>query len=197
MGFAPHQIPAFLEQDWYERFIRPTKFPADAAAHLVCRSAQCTLREATLVLGIPPGSVRDEVNDDAFWKGAKDAPIDFRFAVVGLGTHLREIADYLPDYQRRRDILSNWVLPEETWRELADPPPRNLWETSRPRRPETPDRLHLHLAARHRREHLFAPRPLEQARPELIRRAWAARRPTTRGWLGHGGEPSRRRPHWF
>lgn len=39
--------------------------------------------------------------------------MDFRFAVVELGSHLRELADQLPDYHRRRDVLHNWVLPEE------------------------------------------------------------------------------------
>lgn len=27
-GFAPHHIPAFLEQDWHERFIRPANIPS-------------------------------------------------------------------------------------------------------------------------------------------------------------------------
>ncbi|MBB5935710.1 TniQ family protein [Streptomyces zagrosensis] len=200
MGFAPHQIPAFLEQDWYERFIRPTRFPVDerrvrrtAAAHLVCRAAQCTLREATHILGIPEGSVRDDVNDDAFWTGAKDAPIDFRLAVVELGTHLHEIADQLPDYQRRRDILSDWVLPEETWRKLTS----DLPEISG-KRPVLDDRkrqvasifIWTRVTAG---EHLFAPRPLEQAQPEQIRQAWAARRPTTWHQLAGRHDPG---PHY-
>ncbi|MER5491241.1 hypothetical protein [Streptomyces sp. NPDC002490] len=37
-------------------------------------------------------------------------------------------------------------------------------------------------------EHRFAPWPLEQAQPEPIRRAWAARRPTT--WHQLVGQPN-------
>ncbi|WP_228985222.1 hypothetical protein, partial [Streptomyces sp. DH12] len=38
--------------------------------------------------------------------------------------HLGENIDQLPDYQRRRDVLRNWVLPPSDWLEVTAQLPR-------------------------------------------------------------------------
>ncbi|MFF4602356.1 TniQ family protein [Streptomyces sp. NPDC001339] len=193
-GIAPHHIPAFLEPEWYERFIRPARLPFDdrllrrsAAIHLVRGTAQCTDREAALILGIPADKMPASINDDRFWIAHKEAPMDFRFAVFELAMHLRDTTAPRVDYQRRRDTLRNWVLPEDAWRTLTARLPK-----IHGKQPVLDDRkrqlasilVWTHVTGG---EHLFAPRPLEQAQPEHIRRAWAARRPTT--WHQLSGRP--------
>jgi hypothetical protein len=113
-------------EDWHERFIRPAGIPIDerlvrrcAAIQLVRRAAHCDAHEAALLLGIPTDKVPSGIDDDRFWIGAKDAPTDFRIAMVELGLHLGENVDRLPDYQRRRDALRGWVLRQDDWREVT------------------------------------------------------------------------------
>ncbi|MFD0279510.1 hypothetical protein ACFVHB_37235 [Kitasatospora sp. NPDC127111] len=179
-GFEPQHIPAFLEQDWYDRYIRPADIPINdrllrrsAAIQLVRCSAKCTDREAAELLGIPPDKVPTGIDDDRFSTGSRDAPMEFRAAVVELGGHLRDTASQLVDYQRRRDALKDWALPQETWQELTA------------LLPETPGKQPV-LDDRKRqiasiyvwtcvtgREHIFAPRPIEQAQPEPTRQEWA------------------------
>ncbi|MCH0565585.1 MULTISPECIES: TniQ family protein [unclassified Streptomyces] len=193
-GFAPHHVPAFLEQDWHERFIRPTRIPLDerlvrrcAAIQLVRRAAYCDTREAALLLGIPADKVPRGIDDDRLWIGAKDAPTDFRIAVTELGLHLGENIDRLPDYQRRRDVLRDWVIPQSDWLEVTAHLPRPIGK-----QPVLDDRKRqiasIFIWTRVTGgEHLFAPRPLEQTQPQHIQRAWAARRPTT--WHQLVGRP--------
>ncbi|MGW6740270.1 TniQ family protein [Streptomyces sp. NPDC055025] len=199
-GFAPHHIPAFLEQDWHDRFIRPAGIPLDqrlvrryAAIQLVRRAAHCDTHEAALLLGIPIDKIPAGIDDERFWIGARDAPTDFRIAMTELGLHVGEHRYRLPDYQRRRDSLRNWVLPQNDWREVTAQLPRTIGK-----QPVLDDRKRqvasIFIWTRVTGgEHLFAPRPLEHDQPQHIRRAWAARRPTTWHQLAGRSDPG---PHY-
>ncbi|MFF8173595.1 hypothetical protein [Streptomyces chartreusis] len=199
-GFVPHHIPAFLEQDWYDRFIRPAGIPLDqrlvrrcAAINLVRRAAHCETREAALLLGIPIDKIPVGIDDDRFWIGAKDAPTDFRIAMTELGLHVGEHRDRLPDYQRRRDSLRDWVLPQNDWGEMTAQLPRTIGK-----QPVLDDRKRqvasIFIWTRVTGgEHLFAPRPLEHDQPPQIRQAWATRRPTTWHQLAGRLDPG---PHY-
>lgn len=145
-----------------------------ARARAAAADRACTDREAAELLGIPPDKLPTDIVDDRFWTGSKDAPMEFRAAVVEAAGHLRETAGHLADYPRRRDALKDWALPQQTWRALA-----TLLPEAPGKQPILDDRKRqvASISVWTRvtgGEHIFAPRPIEQAQPEHTRSEWAA-----------------------
>jgi hypothetical protein len=187
-GYQPENIPAFLEDAWFEqhlaelgcqnrlsRVLRRT-----AAATLVQWSAGGPLGDAAAYLGInPKGGQFAPTNDLYQWLDSAQVRPRFTTALDGLAASLSATPGLL-NYQHRRDALQTWSLHPSIWTEIIS----QLPPVPGPVQPTLDDRKRQEASAFvwarvTQGELRFAPRPIEAAQPEPVRRAWAARHGAT------------------
>ncbi len=187
-GYGPENIPAFLEDAWFERHLAQLGcknrlsrvLRRTAAATLVQWSAGGSLGDAAAYLGINPKGRQFAPTGDLYqWPDSARVRPRFIAALNNLAADL-STAPGLLNYQRRRDALRTWSLPPGTWTEIISqlpPVPGPVQPTFDERkRQEASAFIRAHVT---QGEPRFAPRTIEAGQPEPIRRAWAARRGTT------------------
>ncbi|WP_078869203.1 MULTISPECIES: TniQ family protein [unclassified Streptomyces] len=186
-GYQPEHIPAFLEPDWYQRYLASYAGSASkavrraAAVRLVQWAMGGTYDDAAEFLGITPvqthlltgretrRSVRTGCN-----------PLELDRALRALASELQSPRQPPVDYRRRRQALHEWVLSIDAWNALVRelPPTLTRFRTLTNDRKRQDSSVFIWTLVT-RGEHLFAPRPLEAAQPAEIQQQWAGRRNTT------------------
>jgi hypothetical protein len=185
-GYRPEHIPAFLEQAWFDEHLAPLECGSVtsaarrfAAATLVQWAAGGSVGDAAHYLGFnPKGRQYAPTNDLARWL-ANLGPDRFTRALHNLA-HQLDTAKNPPDYQRRRSALQHWSLTPEEWNEIIS----QLPPVPGPIRPVLGDRKRQEASVFiwtlvTRGEPRAAPRPIEEAQPDTMRRDWQLRRGAT------------------
>jgi hypothetical protein len=187
-GYRPENIPAFLEDAWFERHLAQLGcknrlsrvLRRTAAATLVQWSAGGSLGDAAAYLGINPEGGQFAPTSDLYqWLDSARVRPRFTTALNDLAASLGTTPGLL-NYQHRRDALQTWRLLPATWTEIVS----QLPPVPGPVQPTFDDRKRQEASAfiwariTHG-ELRFAPRPIEAEQPEPIRRAWAARHGAT------------------
>ncbi|MEW2626277.1 TniQ family protein [Streptomyces sp. NPDC048106] len=185
-GYPAEHIPAFLELDWYQRYLANC---AGSESKVVRRAAAVRLvqwarggayDDAAEFLGIPPVPTHLLAGRETRRSGwTRCNPLEMDRALRALASELQSRPPLI-DYRRRRQALHEWVLSIDTWRALVRELPPSLAQF----RAQTDDRKRQDASVFvwtlvTRGEHLFAPRPLEAAQPTEVQQQWAARRNTT------------------
>ncbi|MGW2017345.1 TniQ family protein [Streptomyces sp. NPDC001927] len=184
--YQPEHIPAFLEPDWYQRFLATCagsevkSVRRAAAVRLVQWTMGGTYDDAARFLGITPVQTHLLSARETRRSGRTGCnPLEFDRALRALASELQSARQPLVDYRRRREALQEWVLGIDAWNALVSELPPTLVQF----RTRTDDRKRQNASVFvwtlvTRGEHLFAPRPLEAAQPTEIQQQWAARRNT-------------------
>jgi hypothetical protein len=185
--WGPGNIPAFLEQAWFEDHLAclecgPTVKAARriAAATLVQWTAGGSAGEAARYPGFnPDGGQYAPTTDLARWL-ATLGPGRFTRALHEITLRLEQASDLLVNYQHRRHLLQDWAL---TTRERSDMTSR-LPPVPGPVQPVLDDRKRQEASAFiwarvTQGEPRFAPRPIEASQPEPVRREWISYRANT------------------
>ncbi|MGW8455894.1 TniQ family protein [Streptomyces niveus] len=185
-GYQPEHIPAFLEPDWYQRYLarcagsEVKSVRRAAAVRLVQWAKGGTYGDAAEFLGIAPVQTHlltgRETRRSAW---TRCNPLEVDNALRALASELQARRQPPIDYRRRRQALHEWVLSIDSWEALLNELPSVRTQT----RTRTDDRKRQDASVFiwtliTRGEHLFAPRPLEAAQPTEIQQEWAARRNT-------------------
>ncbi|WP_369361192.1 hypothetical protein [Streptomyces sp. cg2] len=185
-GYQPEHIPAFLEPDWYQRYLahcagsEVKSVRRAAAVRLVQRAKGGTYDDAAEFLGITPVQTHlltgRETRRSAW---TRCNPLEVDNALRALASELQARRQPSVDYWRRRQALHEWVLSIDSWEALVKELPSVRTQT----RTRTDDRKRQDASVFiwtlvTRGEHLFAPRPLEAAQPTEIQQEWAVRRNT-------------------
>ena len=186
-GYRPEHIPAFLEEDWYQRHLAFLECGSltkllrrAAAATLIQWAAGGSLGDAATFLGInPSGGQYAFTSDFSRWLSKQDTRARFTAALKNLAADL-DIAARPVNYQHRRETLRNWSLGEDAWNTIT----RRLPPVPGPVQPTLDDRKRQEASAFiwariTQGEPLFAPRPTEAEQPEHIQQAWLHRRGNT------------------
>ncbi|MEU1440839.1 TniQ family protein [Streptomyces mirabilis] len=185
-GYQAEHIPAFLEPDWYQRYLASCAGSESkavrraGAVRLVQWATGGTYDDAAEFLGITPIQTRllpGHKTRRSVRTGCN--PLELDRALRSLASELQSPREPPVDYRRRRQALHEWVLSTDAWKGLVRELPPDLIQF----RALTNDRKRQDASVFiwtlvTRGEHLFAPRPLEAAQPTEIRRQWAARRNT-------------------
>jgi hypothetical protein len=185
-GYQAEHIPAFLEPDWYQRYLASCAGSESktvrraAAVRLVQWAMGGTYDDAAEFLGITPVPTH-LLTGRATRRSARAGcdPLEVDRALRALASELQSPRQPPVDYRRRRQALHEWVLSIDAWNALV----RELPPTLTQFRTLTNDRKRQDASVFvwtlvTRGEHLFAPRPLEATQPTEIRLQWAARRNT-------------------
>ncbi|TXS77723.1 TniQ family protein [Streptomyces sp. sk2.1] len=185
-GYQPEHIPAFLEPDWYQRYLASCagsevkSVRRAAAVRLVQWTMGGTYDDAAEFLGITPVQTHlltgRETRRSAW---TRCNPLEVDKALRALASELQSRRQPPVDYWHRRQALHEWVLSIDSWEALVKELPSVRTQT----RTRTDDRKRQDASVFiwtlvTRGEHLFAPRPLEAAQPTEIQQQWAARRNT-------------------
>ena len=184
-GYRPEHIPAFLEQSWYQQHLAPlecgssTSMRRTGAVLLVQWAAGGSMGDAADFLGINPTGGQHAPSIGLYQWVRDHGSGRFTTALENLARTL-DAASGLIDYRHRRQVLQEWSLGLDTWQEIIG------------RLPPVPGPFQPHLDDRKRQEasaviwaHItqgeprFAPRPIEAAQPEHIRRVWLRQRSST------------------
>ncbi|MBT2427593.1 TniQ family protein [Streptomyces sp. ISL-112] len=185
-GYQAEHIPAFLEPDWYQRYLASCAGSESktvrrvSAVRLVQWAMGGAYDDAAEFLGIKPvqthlltgretrRSVRTGCN-----------PLELDRALRALASELQSPRQPPVDYWRRRQALHEWVLNIDTWNDLVSklPPTLLRYRTLTNERKRQDASVFIWTLIT-RGEHLFAPRPLEAAQPAEIQQQWAGRRNT-------------------
>ncbi|MEU9981348.1 hypothetical protein [Streptomyces sp. NPDC050856] len=186
VGYRAEHVPAHLEPDWHDRYFRDLTGLTNhrvlrrmAAIQLVQWATNTSVEAATRYLGITPEKMQHTEDNVLLWLNSSHDVQDFGVALGNLAAELKERAEMLINYKRRREALSDWALTPETWRELT-----SQLQDSPGKQPVLDDRkrqdasVFVWVRVTHG-EHLFAPRPIEAAQPPHVQERWAARRNTT------------------
>ncbi|MFF5614605.1 TniQ family protein [Streptomyces albidoflavus] len=200
VGYRAEHVPAHLEPDWHDRYFRDLTGLTNhralrrmAAIQLVQWATNTSVEEATRYLGIAPEKMLQTEDNVLLWLNSSHDFQDFGVALGNLAAELKERAEILIDYKRRREALSNWALTPETWRELTsqlqDDPGKQPVLDDRKRQDAS---VFVWVRVTHG-EHLFAPRPIEATQPPHVQERWAARRNTTWHLLDSHANPG---PHY-
>lgn len=183
--YRPEHIPALLEQRWHDEHLaspgyRGTTTMRRAGAVLLVQLASGgSLGDAARHLGICTGRSQHSFGPElARWlrdHGSKD----FTAALLSLAAQLDDTPGLI-SYQNRCQAMQGWCLDPRTWQELTS----RLPPVPGPGQPVLDDRKRQEASAfawAHvtQGEPRFAPRPIEAAQPEPVRRKWAAHRANT------------------
>lgn len=183
-GYLPEHIPAFLEDDWFERHLAQLGcknrlsrvLRRTAAVTLVQWSAGGSRGDAAAYLGIKPnGGQFYPTGDLNRWLDSNRARPRFTAALRDLAAALGADPGLI-NYRHRRDTLRTWSLHPGTWAEIVS----QLPPVPGPVQPAFDDRKRQEASAFvwtcvTKGELRFAPRPLEAEQPEPVRRIWAVR----------------------
>ncbi|MFJ9032047.1 hypothetical protein ACIRQP_26695 [Streptomyces sp. NPDC102274] len=193
-GYRPENVPALLEQDWYDKHLTPLDPGAYAksmrrlgAILLVQWAAGGAKGDAADYLGINPKSGQ-YVLSAGLRRWLRDhGPAQFIPALRNLARDLDAVPTPV-NYRRRRVALRGWSLTRDTWQEITD------------RLPPVPGHVQPSLGDRKRQEvsafiwaqvthgePLFAPRTIEAEQPEELRKAWLNQRSSTWAKLARPG----------
>ena len=112
---------------------------------------------------------------------------EFTAALISLAAQLDE-TPCLVNYRRRRQAMQAWCLAPDTWQEITS----RLPPVPGPVQPVLDDRKRQEASAFTwayvtQGEPWFAPRPIETAHPEPVRRDWAVHRANTWGKIARPG----------
>ena len=186
-GYRPEHIPAFLQEDWYRRYLASLECDSmtkilrrAAAATLVQWAAGGSLGDAATYLGInPSGGQYAFTNDFNRWLGKQNARRRFTAALKNLAADLDTAARPV-NYWHRREALRNWSLDEDAWNTITE----RLPPVPGPVQPTLGDRKRQEASAFvwariTQGEPLFAPRPIEAKQAVHIQQAWFHRRGNT------------------
>jgi hypothetical protein len=194
-GYRPENIPAFLEERWFQRHLvqcRPNCVKAmrrTAAVQLVQWKAGGSMGKAAQFLGLhtTKGKYRPS---DKFYEWLREYGWDrFTDSLRDLARDL-DAASRLTDYRHRREALQAWFLPLDAWRQMiADLP---MFATLAP--PELHDyerqEASVFIWARVTQgDPRSAPRPIEAAQPEQTSHARHPRRSSARDQLTRPDPP--------
>jgi hypothetical protein len=194
--WGPENIPAFLDQAWFEDHLaclkcgstRTTKAARRiAAATLVQWTAGGSIGDAARYLGFNPGGGQYAPTKDlAQWLAALE-PGRFNQALHEITLRLDQ-ASNLVNYQHRRDLLRDWALTAREWDDITS----RLPPVPGPVQPVLDDRKRQEASAFiwarvTQGEPRFAPRPIEASQPEPVRRDWTHRRSSLWHNLAHPG----------
>lgn len=192
--WGPENIPAFLEQAWFDDHLACLDCGSTAkaarriaAATLVQWTAGGSIGEAARYLGFNPGGGQyAPTNDLARWLAALE-PGRFDQALREIALRL-DRADNLVNYQHRRDLLRNWALTTREWDDVTS----RLPPVPGPFQPVLDDRKRQEASAFiwarvTQGEPRFAPRPIEASQPDPVRREWTLHRANTWGKLTSPG----------
>lgn len=124
---------------------------------------------------------------------AQPNPLAFETTLSALVSKLDEPDTPLINYRQRRGALQTWAIDEDDWENIVS----RLPPVPGPQRPELGDRKRqiasIYVWVRVTSgEHLFAPKPIEDAQPAQVRKAWKLRRNT----IWHPMQSARPRPHY-
>lgn len=180
-GYRPEHIPALLKQDWYDRHLAPLSFqPAvemrrAASLTLVQWVSGGSVRAASDYLDVGPRMLL-AINRLRTWR--LQHADELAAALRNLAADLDADAG-LVDYRHRRQAMRKWSMNPHDWQEINDRLPR-----VRGRRMKVNDRtrqdasvfvwVRVTLG-----EARFAPRPVEAAQPEPVRKLWRTTRVQT------------------
>lgn len=191
--YRPEHIPALLEQHWHDEHLAglgyrgTTTIRRAGSVLLVQWAAGGSLRDAARYLGIRTSRTQHSFGPElARWlrdQGTKD----FLDALLGLAAQLDDTPG-LVNYRHRRQAMQGWCLDPETWQELTS----RLPPVPGPFQPVLDDRKRQEASAFTwacvtQGEPRFAPRPIEAAQPEPVRRDWTHRRSSLWHNLAHPG----------
>ena len=191
--YRPEHVPALLEQRWHDEHFASlgyrgaTTMRRAGSVLLVQWAAGGSLRDAARYLGIRTGPSQHSFGPElARWlrdHGTKD----FLAALLRLAAQLDDTSG-LVNYQNRRQAMQGWCLDQGTWQELTS----RLPPVPGPVQPVLDDRKRQEASAFTwgcvtQGEPRFAPRPIEAAQPEPVRRDWAVHRANTWGKLARPG----------
>lgn len=194
--WGPENIPAFLEQSWFEDHLAcldcgsPRTVKAArriAAATLVQWTAGGSIGDAARYLGFNPGGGQyAPTNDLARWLTALE-PDQFTRALREITLRLDQ-ASGLVNYQHRRQVLQGWALTAQEWNDIIGclPP------VPGPVQPVIDERKRQEASAFvwarvTQGEPRYAPRPIEASQPEPVRREWTVHRANTWGKIASPG----------
>jgi len=192
--WGPENIPAFLEQAWFEDHLACLECGSTvkaarriAAATLVQRTAGGSIGDAARYLGFNPGGGQYAPTKDlARWLAALE-PGRFTQALREMALRLDQ-ASSLVNYQHRRHLLRDWALTTQEWNDITS----RLPPVPGPVQPVLDDRKQQEASAFiwarvTQGEPRFAPRPIEASQPEPVRREWTLHRANTWGKLTSPG----------
>ncbi len=184
--WGPENIPAFLEQAWFEDQLACLECGSTvkaarriAAATLVQWTAGGPIGDAAHYLGFNPGGGQYAPTADlARWLAALE-PDRFTRALHEIALRL-DRASGLVNYQHRRQLLRDWALTAREWNDVIS----RLPPVPGPIQPILDDRKRQEASAFiwarvTQGEPRFAPRPIEASQPEPVRRDWTGRRAST------------------
>nr|BAJ19037.1 hypothetical protein [Streptomyces sp. SANK 62799] len=185
--YRAEHIPAFLEQDWYQRHLAEC---AGSGSRIVRRTAAVRLvqwamggsqDDAATFLGIKPDQAHFTASSDTRrWLQAGCDPVELDRALRTLASELRAPHQPPIDYRRRRQALQEWKLSPDAWNALVSDLPQSRYSTFTDLGDRKRQAASVYVwTLVTRGEHTFAPRPLEAAQPDGVRQQWAARRSTT------------------
>jgi hypothetical protein len=181
LRYRPEHVPAFLPQPWAERHLgaftglSAKTLRRGAAAFLVRRALGGGLDAAARFLGINPHDRHVAFGSRITrWVRSQGDPHAFELALDGIAAELRA-ADRV-DYQRRRQALARWTLPQDTWEKLLAQLDRQPGDAA-----ITDDRKRLAVTVYiwtqvTQGESEFAPCPARIADDPVRRREWAVQR---------------------
>jgi len=184
--WGPENIPAFLEQAWFEDHLACLECGSTvkaarriAAATLVQRTAGGSIGDAARYLGFHPGGGQYAPTAGlARWLAALE-PDRFTRALREIALRL-DRASGLVNYQHRRQLLRDWALTAREWNDITS----RLPPVPGPVQPTLDDRKRQEASAFiwarvTQGEPRFAPRPIEASQPDPVRRDWTVRRAST------------------
>ncbi|MCX4850395.1 hypothetical protein [Streptomyces sp. NBC_00893] len=185
--YRPEHIPAFLEQDWYQRHLAACTGSASkivrraAAVRLVQWAMGGSQDNAATFLGITPDQAQfTAISDTRRWMRAGCDPLEFDRALRTLASELRALQQSPIDYRRRRQALQKWTISPDTWNAIVSDLPQSPYSsyTDLGDRKRQAASVYVWTLVT-RGEHTFAPLPLEAAQPDEVRRQWISSRSTT------------------
>jgi TniQ len=184
--WGPENIPAFLEQAWFEDHLACLECGSTvkaarriAAATLVQWTAGGSIGDAARYLGFNPGGGQYAPTAGlARWLAALE-PDRFTRALREIALRL-DRASGLVNYQHRRQLLRDWALTAREWNDITS----RLPPVPGPVQPTRDDRKRQEASAFiwarvTQGEPRFAPRPIEASQPDPVRRDWTVRRAST------------------
>jgi hypothetical protein len=192
-AYRPEHIPALLEQQWYDEHLASLGYQGTTTMRragsvlLVQWAHGRSLGDAARYLGIHTGRSQHSFGPDlARWLGDHGTR-EFTAALISLAAQLDE-TPCLVNYRHRRQAMQAWCLAPDTWQEITS----RLPPVPGPVQPVLDDRKRQEASAFTwayvpQGEPRFAPRPIEAAQPEPVRRDWAVHRANTWGKIARPG----------
>jgi len=175
---CPKNIPALLPEHLFTRHLTPidgvsTKFTRrTASVRLVQMVAGGSVSEAAEFLGIRSARVSGAAGRDRTGAWQQPCPRGFDAALEAIARELDNPETPLINYQHRRQELQAWNIAEQDWVGIISrlAPSQGRPDLGDPKRQGASVYVWTRVTSG---ERLFAPRPLDAARPPLLRHSKA------------------------